>query len=84
MTKAEKIYNALETIEEKGKVIYAYLFIYGCAIGFILIGIILFFTPENPELPKWALILIGLPFLFSGCAFLLMAIKFSLERYIYE
>ena len=84
MTKAEKLYNILETIEEKGKVLYAYLFIYGFAIGFILIGITLFFTPANPDFPKWAVILIGIPFLLSGCAFLLMAIKFSLERYLDE
>lgn len=84
MTKAEKIYNALKTIEEKGKVLYAYLFIYGIAIGFILIGITLFFTPANTDFPKYAGILISIPFLLGGCVFLLMAIKYSLERYLDE
>lgn len=37
MTK-ERIYNALERIEDKGKIIYSYIFIYGIAICFILIG----------------------------------------------
>lgn len=81
MTKVEKIYNKLETIEEKGKKIYAYLFIYGFAIGFILIGITLILTPaELPEYPKWFFIIIGIPFSMVGCAFLFSAIKFSLEN----
>ena len=84
MTKAEKIYNALENIEEKGKVLCTYLFIYGLAIGFILFGITLCFTPANPELPKWVIILIGIPFLLGGCAFLFRAIKFTLEKYLNE
>jgi len=62
--------------------LYTYLFIYGFAIGFIFIGITLFFAPTNPNFPKWEIILIGIPFLLSGCAFLLIAIKFSLERYL--
>jgi len=85
MTKAEKIYNALETIEEKGTIIYSYVFIYGFAICFIIIGITLMLTPANPpEYPKWFFLIIGLPFSMIGCAFLLMAIKYSLQRYLYE
>ncbi len=80
MTKAEKIYNALETIEEKGTIIYSYIFIYGFAICFIIMGITLMLTPANP---KWFFLIIGLPFSMMGCAFLLMAIKYSLERHIY-
>jgi len=84
MNKAEKIYNVLETIEEIGEILFVYFFVYAFPIGFILIGISLFFIPSNPETPKWAVILIGIPFILSGCSFLLMAIKYSLERYLYE
>jgi len=85
MNKAEKIYNTIETIEKRGKIIYSYIFIYGFAICFIIVGIVLMLTPANSsEYPKWFFLIIGIPFLLSGCSFLLMAIKYSLERYLYD
>jgi len=77
----EKIYNLIEKIEEEGAIIYSYIFIYGFAIAFIIIGIVLMLMPANPpEYPKWSFLIIGLPFLIIGCAFLLNAIKYSLQQ----
>lgn len=83
MKKIIKIYNTLETIEEKSRVIFLYVFIYGFAICFILIGITLMLTPGTPpEYPKWFYLMVGSSFLMVGCIFMFNAIKFTLEEYI--
>jgi drug/metabolite transporter (DMT)-like permease len=82
-TKAEKIYNVMETIEEYGKIIFGYLFIFVFAISFLLIGLFLFFTPPSDDIPKWALIIIGMSFIIVGFVFLFKAIKYALEEYLY-
>lgn len=74
MTKIERIYNIFE-------IIFAYLLNYGFAIGFIFMGIILFFSPTNPGFPQWAGILIGLIFILGGCIFMHMGIRLSLWIY---
>ena len=78
----EKIHNKLERIEEVGKLIWGYLFIYGFSIGFLLIGITIILTPANPDLPKFALIVIGGAFLIGGMAFLFLAVKETLRELI--
>ena len=82
LTKAEKIYDVLETIEIIGLEIFSYIFIYVFAIGFILIGILLAITPSSPEVPKYGFLIIGFSFLICGLVFLFIAIKESLEKYI--
>ena len=74
----QKILNKMDGMEIILLQLLGYLFVYGFAIGFMIIGVTLAIT--SYDVPRFVSVINGLAFFFMGLLFLFKAIKFTLEN----